>query len=213
MTIKDHTVFEDQNLIIINKPIGIPVQTSDKNQLSLESLFQAEYDYFHFINRIDQAISGLVMVSKSPEATKHIWQLMKDEPIEKYYMALVEGHPISTADTLTHFISKKGNRAIHNIKGKKSILSYETHQKLDRYTFLKIKLETGRFHQIRFQLAQIGHPVKGDVKYGARRANKERGIYLHSHSIIIRNYYGPSRNLSINASFPSMNLWNLLNAT
>lgn len=207
--IKDWTLFEDQNILLLNKPIGVAVQSASTSQISIENLLIESLGEYHIITRIDQVVSGIVIVAKNKDSASLLTKKLKRDQIIKQYVALVEGHPVSASKSLQNNLVKQGNKAYVKSPGKKAILIYKTKKQLDRYTFLNIQLKTGRFHQIRCQLGHMGHPIKGDVKYGARRSNKEKGIYLHCESITITNYPDEGNHLSIKAPFPSMKLWDL----
>jgi 23S rRNA pseudouridine1911/1915/1917 synthase len=105
--------------------------------------------------------------------------------------------------------NKKAYQSKKGQKGKKAILSYKTLARTDRYHLLDIDLLSGRFHQIRAQLSLIGCPIKGDVKYGARRANKDRSIHLHAWKIsFVHPFNGES--INITAPWPDDPVWNVL---
>lgn len=177
-------VHENKNILIINKNCGDPVQSKDQDLVKY--LSSQRKNPLHLINRIDQPVSGLVLLAKNKRAAAYYSNLEQEDKIEKYYIAIVEGK-LTTNGSIESSIIKKGEKAFIDPNGKDCKLHYEILKELDRYTILKIKTETGRFHQIRVQLSSIGHPIKGDLKYGAKRSNKEGGIYLHCHNMIIKD--------------------------
>ncbi len=209
--LKELIVFEDEDLVVFNKPIGIPVQTADKTITSIESLLSSYLAEYYIINRIDQVVSGLVLVAKNRPMASKFTRKLKKQHVNKTYFVIVEGHPTNQTATLENKVYKKGLKSfVNKSEGKRSILHYSTTKVLDNYTILTVQTETGRFHQIRCQLAHIGHPIKGDVKYGSRRSNKEGGIYLHCRSVKIINYPSEGKYLLLNAEYPALKLWKLV---
>lgn len=201
---------EDDHLLVLNKPNGIPVQTAALDITSIESLLIDYLGDYHIISRIDQVVSGLLLIAKDKPTASSFSKRLKKQQVDKTYIAIVEGHPSKASATLTNRLVKKGSKAfVNKSEGKNAILHYNTIKKLDNYTILSIRIETGRFHQIRCQLAHMGHPIKGDLKYGSRRSNKEGGIYLHCKSVNILEYPLEDNKLSIDIDYPSMKLWDL----
>lgn len=204
-------LYEDAYTLVINKGIGMPVQTLSPSDLSIENLLKDKGLEYHIITRLDQPVSGLCLIAKTKKAAAFYSSRLRSNEIKKEYHVIVEGHLPKDEDTLIHHLIKKGSKSFVDALGKASELSYKTIQKLDRYTIISALLQTGRFHQIRAQLSHIGHPIKGDLKYGARRSNKEGGLYLHSATMELELYKSDHGSLSINAPYPSMPLWQLNN--
>lgn len=172
--------------LIANKPAGIPSQadkTKDPDILTaLRAYSKVE---LKLINRLDRPVSGCLILGKSQNAIQH---LSESNKIKKTYLALVQPLLPKDADDLVFYISKgKTHKAYISEEPKddyrKAELSYKLLHSFDKYQLVEIVLASGRFHQIRSILAYIGCPVKGDVKYGARRANKDRAIGLHAWKI------------------------------
>lgn len=136
------------------------------------------------MHRIDRPVGGLVAFAKTSKALTRLNDMLRKGELHKTYWALVEGTPEKEEDTLRNYLISDGriNKTFVAKAGqpdtKESILKYKTIAKGDRYTLLEINLLTGRKHQIRAQLSNIGHPIKGDLKYGARRSNPDGGISL-----------------------------------
>ena len=126
---------------------------------------------------------------------------------------MVKNKPESESGTLTHYL-KKGSKSKKSLVyndaskgGKKSILNYQVLKSLDNYHLLEVELETGRFHQIRSQLAAIGSPIKGDVKYGAKRKNQDRSIHLHARKLVFTHPFN-NEEITVVAEVPQNdNLW------
>lgn len=141
------------------------------------------------VHRIDRPVGGLVIFAKTSKALERLNKMLREGSIHKTYWALVEGRPEKPADTLINFLRSDGrlNKTFVSTdkdpEAKESILNYKTIANGDRYSLLEINLLTGRKHQIRAQLSNIGHPIKGDLKYGAKRSNPGGGISLLARKI------------------------------
>lgn len=169
----------------------MPVQDDKSKDISLLQLATMyAKSHLFLINRVDRPVSGIVMLAKKKEVQAHYSN--KGE-ITKTYVAIVKKGIDPNKTTLTHYLKKDGRRMRCTVSEeekpdfKESSLEYELMHTLDNYDMLRVTLQTGRFHQIRAQLSYIGHPVKGDVKYGARRKNKDRSIHLHAHKISFKH--------------------------
>lgn len=188
--IGDQVLYKNNQLIAFNKSVAVPVQTDSTETPSLLNLAENYCQHpLHLIHRLDQPASGVILMAKNPKALAHLNEQFKDRTIEKTYLAVVKNLPEKEEEELHHFLLKKGksNKSIvveEGVKGsKEAILSYKVIGKSDTYHLLEINLLTGRHHQVRAQLAAIGSPIKGDVKYGFRRSNKDRSIHLHAWKI------------------------------
>ncbi len=141
------------------------------------------------VHRIDRPTSGAIIFAKTSKALARLNKMLVDKEIKKTYWAIVKNKPKKDNGTIISWLKKnpKNNKSTSYLKEgkdkKKSILDFEIIKKLDNYYLLKIILKTGRHHQIRCQLSSIGSPIKGDLKYGAKRSNKNGGINLHSRKL------------------------------
>ena len=191
-------LYEDNHLIIINKRVGDLVQgdkTKDKplNEIVKEYIkdkYQKPGNVFlGVVHRLDRPTSGIVIFAKTSKALERLNKMLREKSIKKTYLAVVQNKEIPENNTLIHYLRKnqKNNKAIVFSKPtentKKAVLHYKTKAKLDNYNILEVDLETGRHHQIRAQLAAIKAPIKGDLKYGFNRSNKNGGIHLHAYKI------------------------------
>ncbi|MBD5355419.1 MAG: RluA family pseudouridine synthase [Bacteroides sp.] len=191
-------VYEDNHVIVANKKPGEIVQgdktgdkpMSDMIKQYLKEKYQKPGNVFcGVVHRIDRPVGGLVVFAKTSKALTRLNDMLRKGELHKTYWALVEGHLDNDEATLTNYLISDGrtNKTSvvrkHVPDAKESILQYKTVAKGDNYTLLEINLITGRKHQIRAQLANIGHPIKGDLKYGARRSNPGGGISLLARSI------------------------------
>ena len=173
------------DLLIINKPAGVAVQSREAWDLtSLAAHFEGVQP--HVAHRIDRPCSGLVVLPLSKDAARVLSQALISRQLTKTYLAVVEQAPQKTEDRLVHFVRKapRSNKMLivddQSADAKYAELGYRHLGSSDRYHLLKIDLVTGRQHQIRAQLGAIGCAIKGDIKYGARRGNRDRSIHLHS---------------------------------
>lgn len=191
-------VYEDNHIIIVNKKPGEIVQgdkTGDKPLSEmLKEWIKEKYAkpgnvFVGVVHRIDRPVGGLVVFAKTSKALTRLNDMLRKGDIHKTYWALVEGKPEKDEATLENYLVSDGrmNKTFIASEGdrdaKKSILKYRTIAVGDRYTLLEVNLLTGRKHQIRCQLSSIGHPIKGDLKYGARRSNPDGGISLLARKI------------------------------
>ena len=140
------------------------------------------------LNRIDQPVTGLVIFGKNKKFAAAFTEMLKERTVKKTYLALVSGNPKSEPTELKHYLKKLHNRAMTadepvDENFKEAVLVYTLLQSFDNYHLIKIDLKTGRFHQIRAQLATVEMPVKGDLKYGSRRPNIDRSIVLLSYKL------------------------------
>ena len=142
------------------------------------------------IHRLDRPTSGIVVYARTSKALSRMNKLFKDKEVKKTYWAVVESKPPKKEDELVHYLKKteKQNKsyvvAADTAGAKKAELHYKWVTSSDRYHLLEVDLGTGRHHQIRAQLSHIGCIIKGDLKYGAKRSNKDGSIHLHARSIL-----------------------------
>ena len=193
-------LFEDNHLIVVNKRVGDIVQgdkTGDDPLSEVEKQYLKEKHnkpgnvYLGVVHRLDRPTSGIVLFSKTSKALPRLNKMFAQGETKKVYWAVVKNAPPQESGTLTHWLVRnpKQNKSYAHEKevsdSKKAVLDYKIIKKLDNYFLLEIDLKTGRHHQIRAQLATIGCTIKGDLKYGADRSNKDGGIHLHARSLEI----------------------------
>ena len=214
-------VYEDNHLIIVNKSAGELSQSDYTKDLSLvdkvKNYIKTKYKkpgnvYLGLVNRLDRPTSGLVIFSKTSKSLARMNKLLKERKIKKIYHAVTEKSPDPKKGTLINFLKKnqiKNKSFIVNeneLKSKKAILHYKLIKKLKKFFLIEIMLETGRHHQIRSQLANIGCVIKGDIKYGAKRANKDKSICLHAKNIEFIHPITKAK-ISLDANPPKSNIW------
>lgn len=191
-------IFEDNHLIAVNKPSGMLVQGDKTGDIPLVDLVKSylveKYQksgeaYIGLPHRIDRPTSGLVLMAKTSKALTRLNKLFQEKKIEKTYWAMVKNKPENHQDTLVHWLVRnpKQNKSVAHLKevkdAKLAELSYKLLTSLDFYHLLEIYPKTGRHHQIRSQLSAIGSAIKGDLKYGFDRSNKDASIHLHARAI------------------------------
>ena len=217
-------LFEDNHIIIVNKRVGDIVQgdkTGDKPLSDVVKEYIAEkYQkpgnvFLGVVHRLDRPTSGIVIFARTSKALERLNKMLREKTINKTYWAIVKNTPEKKMDTLIHYLKKnpKNNKSTtfkKEIEGsKKAILHYTLIKQLDNYVLLEIDLETGRHHQIRCQLASIGSPIKGDLKYGFKRSNKDGGIHLHAKKIEFMHPVSKEK-INISSSLPNEVIWNAI---
>jgi len=213
--IKSQIIVANKKYLIAAKPNGQPSQKSARGDDSFQNQLEAyQKKSLHILTRLDRPVSGLVLFSKNADFTKHYLKEQENNKVEKTYLAIVEGQWDDKLTSLTHYHhhdkkNKKARLSRKSVDGANEVkLSCTVRAKLDRYTILELSLRRGRFHQIRAQLADMGHPIKGDVKYGARRGNKDRSIHLHALGLRFKDLLGVEQ--SHRAAVPQEDsLWKL----
>ncbi|MFH6604139.1 RluA family pseudouridine synthase [Maribacter algicola] len=188
-------LYEDNHLIAVNKRPGDIVQGDKTGDAPLSEVVKAyikkKYDkpgnvYLGVAHRLDRPTSGIVVFAKTSKALTRMNRLFAEKATKKTYWAIVKNNPENQHDTLIHWLKRntKQNKSYAHTKevhdSKRAVLEYRIAKKLDRYALLEIDLQTGRHHQIRAQLAAIGCPIKGDLKYGFDRSNTDGSIHLHA---------------------------------
>lgn len=218
-------LYEDNHLVIVNKRAGDIVQgdkTGDKPLSEVvKEYLKDKYNkpgnvYLGVTHRLDRPTTGIVVFAKTSKVLPRLNKMFSDKKVNKTYWAIVKAKPSRDKDTLINWLKKnpKNNKSTafnNDIKdSKKAILHYEVIKQLNTYYLLEIHLETGRHHQIRCQLANIGSPIKGDLKYGFNRSNKDAGIHLHSRKI---EFIHPVSKLEISVTAPTPHdpIWNACN--
>lgn len=198
LALKERILYEDNHLLILNKRAGEIVQgdnTGDKPLLELARDYirvvgnKPGNVFCGLVHRLDRPVSGAVVYAKTSKALSRMNELVKKRDIDKVYWAIVEGCPKDAESHLTHYLIKneKNNKTFVSDKEKdgyqRAELEYKVLVKTERYSLLEVRLLTGRHHQIRAQLSHIGCPIKGDLKYGARRSNEDGSISLHARRV------------------------------
>ncbi len=191
-------LYEDNHILVVNKHAGDLVQSDPDGTTSLEEEIKQYIKkrdskpgevFLGVVHRIDRPVSGAVLFAKTSKALVRLNEMIRSREITKTYWAITEAAPGQEEATLRHHIVRDGksnlSRAYPTPHGdsKEAVLRYRLAGASANYTLLEVELITGRHHQIRCQLAKIGCPIRGDLKYGARRSNPGGGISLHSRAI------------------------------
>ena len=212
-------IYEDNHLIAVTKRSGEIVQgdkTGDKTlSEEIKSYLKTKYKkpgnvFLGTIHRLDRPTSGIVLFAKTSKSLSRMNELFKNKKVKKTYYAVTEDMPMKEKGVIISLLKKnqKQNKSYitKSDDGKKSELEYDLIEKLQNYFLIKVKPKTGRHHQIRVQLSSIGCKIKGDVKYGAKRANKDKSICLHSYCI---SFVHPVKNelIKLKCDFPKNDIW------
>ena len=211
----------DNHLIAVNKQAGEIVQgdktgdqpLSEKVAHHLKVQFNKPGDAFiGVIHRIDRPVSGVVLLARTSKGLSRMNELFRDRKIRKTYLALVEGLVKESEGSLVHYLSKNEsqNRSRASLNPADGLLrcelKYTVLHRAERYTLLEVEPLTGRHHQIRVQLSAMGWPIRGDVKYGARRGNPDRSICLHAFKLDFTHPIN-GEPIKIQAPFPKNEAW------
>lgn len=194
----DDILYEDNHLLVVNKHCGDLVQPDPAGENALEDQIKAYIKtrdakpgeaFLGVVHRIDRPVSGAVIFAKTSKALARLNEMIREGRIRKTYWALTEQRPDPAEGELCHYIVRDGrtNRSkaydAPRPEAKQARLRYAMLAAGDRYTLVEVELLTGRHHQIRAQLARIGCPIRGDLKYGAKRSLPGGGISLHSRRV------------------------------
>ena len=221
MNFKNKVLFEDNHLLIVNKAAGDIVQGDKTGDTPLSEFGKAylkdKYDkpgnvFLGVVHRLDRPTSGALIMARTDKALSRLNKMLTKHEIKKTYWAIVEQAPKIESAELIDYIKKnpKNNKSYvvtKNTQGaKEAILSYKLISSSDKYHLLQVELQTGRHHQIRTQLANIGCIIKGDLKYGSKRNNKDASISLHARFL---SFVHPVKltEVKISAPVPEDNLW------
>ncbi|MDE7377625.1 MAG: RNA pseudouridine synthase [Paraprevotella sp.] len=214
-------VYEDNHIIIVNKSSSEIVQGDKTGDIPLpetvKNYIKMRYNkpgnvFLGVVHRLDRPVSGLVVFARTSKALTRLNEMFRAGDVHKTYWAIVGKRPPCEGGTLEHWLvrNERQNKSYAYERerpgAKKAILDYRLIGESDRYFLLEINLRTGRHHQIRCQLARMGCPIKGDLKYGAPRSNRDGSISLHARKI---NFIHPvsQKAIEVTAALPDDALW------
>lgn len=214
-------IYEDNHIIIVNKTSSEIVQGDKTGDTPLsetvKEYLKVKYNkpgnvFCGVTHRLDRPVSGIVVFAKTSKALARLNNMFRDKDVKKTYWAIVANRPRETEGTLEHYLvrNEKQNKSYaydHEVPdSKKAVLDYRLIASSERYYLLEVNLHTGRHHQIRCQLAKMGCPIKGDLKYGAPRSNPDGSISLHARHI---EFVHPVSKevVSVTAPVPDDRLW------
>ena len=214
-------VYEDNHIIVVNKTASEIVQAdktgdtplSETVKQYLKEKYQKPGNVFLGVtHRLDRPVSGLVIFAKTSKALTRLNEMFRAGEVKKTYWAVVKNAPKESEGGLVHFLvrNEKQNKSYAYDKevpnSKKAVLDYRLIGRSENYYLLEVDLKTGRHHQIRCQLAKMGCPIKGDLKYGSPRSNPDGSICLHARRV--RFVHPVSKELiELKAPLPEGNLW------
>ena len=214
-------LYEDNHLIIINKSSSEIVQGDKTGDTPLSEIvkdyLKEKYNkpgnvFLGVVHRLDRPVSGLVVFAKTSKALSRLNEMFRTGNVHKTYWAVVKNCPLKNEDELVNWLirNEKQNKSYaydtEKANAKKAILDYKVIAHSDNYHLLEICLKTGRHHQIRCQLAHMGCPIKGDLKYGSQRSNSDGSICLHSRKV---EFIHPisKKTIQIIAPTPKTDIW------
>jgi 23S rRNA pseudouridine1911/1915/1917 synthase len=185
-------VYEDDELLVVDKPAGVVTHPAPGHHGV--TLAEVLPEGSRIVHRLDKDTSGLLAVARSEEALVALQRMMKAREIQREYIALVEGHPDAESGTIDAPIGRdRANRTVMSTRtdrAREAVTHFEVLERLPRTTLLRVRLETGRTHQIRAHLAAIGHPVVGDPQYGGVASGRRIGLdrqFLHATRLMFRH--------------------------
>lgn len=216
-----NVVYEDNHIIIVNKQSGEIVQGDKTGDTPLSDIvkqyIKEKYNkpgnvFLGVVHRLDRPVSGLVVFTKTSKALSRLNEMFRTGDVHKTYWAIVKKNDIAPEATLTDWLTRneRQNKSYaHNREvpgAKKAVLSYKVRSMSDNYMLLEVRLMTGRHHQIRCQLAHMGCPIKGDLKYGSPRSNPDGSISLMSRRV---EFVHPvsKETIAVEAPVPNDRLW------
>jgi 23S rRNA pseudouridine1911/1915/1917 synthase len=217
-------IYEDNHLIAVNKKSGVLVQADNTGDKPLSELLKdylkAKYQkpgnvFVGVIHRLDRPVSGVTVFAKTSKALERMNEQFREKQTQKIYHALVKEQPPKPEGLLTHWLTKDGKKNVSKAhhqevpNSKKCELSYHTLKKTDTFYLLEVRPIQGRSHQIRCQLAAMGCPIRGDLKYKFPRSNADGGISLHAWEL---KFFHPisKEAISIHAPYPVGGSWDIL---
>jgi 23S rRNA pseudouridine1911/1915/1917 synthase len=214
-------VYEDNHIIIVYKESGEIVQGDKTGDTPLSDIvkdyIKEKYQkpgnvFLGVVHRLDRPVSGLVVFARTSKALSRLNEMFRTGEVHKTYWAITKNMPAIEEGRLEHWLvrNEKQNKSYAYTKekpgAKKAVLEYKMIGRTDNYSLLEVRLLTGRHHQIRCQLAAMGCPIKGDLKYGAQRSNPDGSISLLSHRVEFVHPVSKER-IDVTSPVPSDNLW------
>lgn len=217
-------LYEDNHIIIVNKAAGEIVQgdkTGDRTLCDeVKAYIKEKYAkpgavFLGIPHRLDRPVSGICVFARTSKALTRLNEMFRKSEVKKTYHAIVGNYPKLPEAELVHYLTRneKQNKAYAHEKevagSKRAVLDYKVIGQSDRYTLVEVNLHTGRHHQIRCQLAAIGCPIKGDLKYGAPRSNPDGSICLHAVHIEFEHPVS-HKLISVSAPYPELPIWHVM---
>lgn len=220
-------IYEDNHLIAVAKKAGDIVQGDKTGDVPLSDMAKAYLkEKYHkpgevflgVVHRLDRPVSGVVLFARTSKALPRLNKMFAEhQAVRKTYLAIVANRPPEPQGTLTHWLTRNEKQNLARAydrevpNSKKAVLDYRLVAQSERYYLLEIELHTGRHHQIRCQLAKMGCPIRGDLKYGAPRSNPDGSISLHAWRLSLEHPVSHV-SLTIEAPVPEERLWQEITA-
>ena len=211
--ISELILYKDHHLLALNKPAGLPSQQDPTEDTSAHRMAMAyAHRDLYLVHRLDRRVSGVLVFAKTKPDATHLAKQWEANKVKKIYIGIVPSKEIPSTGQLKHYLTydqKQNITTAHDQlqpESDEAILHYEVLQQLENFMVLKIDLISGRKHQIRAQLAAIGCPIRGDIKYGSKRTNPDASIDLHAYSL---QFQHPTKQqyMKIVAPLPEGGLW------
>ncbi len=211
--ISDLILHKDHHIIVLNKPSGLPTQQDTSGDPNAHQMTMAyAHRDLYIVHRLDQRVSGVLVFAKTKDAAAFLSKQWKEKTTEKIYFGIVPSADIPSTGTLKHYLTFDNKTNVTTAHADpvdgavESTLKYKVIQQLENFMVMQIQLISGRKHQIRAQLAAIGVPIRGDIKYGSKRTNPDGSIDLHAYSL---EFLHPSGRIPVKiiAPFPEEGLW------
>lgn len=222
--ITDRILYEDNHVIVVNKMPSELTQGDKTGDATLPDLIKTylkeKYQkpgnvFLGVVHRLDRPTSGALVFARTSKALERLNAQFRDKETNKVYWAIVSQKPNKDKGELIHYLKKNESQnksyvvAEGTLGSKKAILYFQHIGSSERYHLLEIKLETGRHHQIRCQLAHMGCVIKGDLKYGDKRSNPDASICLHARTLSFEHPTTKER-IAVTAPLPKLGIWNAL---
>lgn len=213
--IDPRVLHQDEHVLVLWKPAGMPVQPDRTGDRSLLDRAREHASAAELVHRIDRPVSGAVLFACIPAALAPLNRSFRERAVEKAYLAIVHGAVANSATWRDRLVedgrARRARPARAEEEGHEAVTHVRVVARGDRYSLVELRPEQGLFHQLRAQCAAAGHPIKGDVKYGARRGEKDRSIALHARTLVFDHPFTGVR-LRIDAPPPDTPLWRSLHA-
>lgn len=216
-------LFEDNHLLLVEKPMNIPVQADSSGDLDLLTILKNDLKiryqkpgnvYLGLVHRLDRPVGGAMVFAKTSKAASRLSDLIRRHVIERNYFAVVHGTPKKKRGQLVHYLHKDKRKnqvfvvSSHHPNGKKAVLDYEIIESKKGFSLLSVNLHTGRPHQIRVQLSAMGNPIFGDQKYGEHLNRSGQQLALWAHSLCF-DHPVKKEPLGVYSLPPNSHPWNL----
>lgn len=220
---KTSILFEDNHLLVIEKPVNVPVQEDSSGDPDLLNILKKDLKtrynkpgnvYLGLVHRLDRPVGGAMVFAKTSKAASRLSDDIRRQAMDRRYYAVVHGTPKKQKDTLVDYLYKDRNKnQVYVVpkshkKGKKAILDFEVLASKNGFSLLTVQLQTGRSHQIRVQLATMGHPLYGDQKYGAKVNKPGEQIALWANELTLIHPVKKER-MTFTSNYPNEYPWNL----